>query len=461
MSDFTDKIDTFFRISERGSNFRNEIRGGIITFLAMLYILVVNPSILGGIPTAAAYGFNSLFTATALACIISCLLMGLYSRFPVALAPGMGTNAFLTYTICLGMGFTYLQGLFVVLISGILFLILTVTEWRMKILDSIPKSMKLAITAGIGFFIALVGLFNAGIIVHGNGSALAIGNLADAGILLALFCLVVTLIFWFQKWWGAIIVGMLATWVLGIVLNVMDVTSATANIPVWNPDGFIASPDFSLCFAVFTDFEMFDSSLMVSFIAAVVSLFIVDMFDTAGTLIGVGTEAGLIDSEGHLVDGEKALRVDAISTVTGAVVGTSTTTSYIESTTGIAAGARTGLMAVVVGLLFAVSLLFSGFFGTFTSACTVGALVIVGILMIKNVREIDWLDPITCAMAFMTIFMMGLAGSITTGIAAGIFTYVGGKAVTGKIKEITPLLWILAVIFLVYLVLNNFIIPGL
>ena len=462
MSDFTDKIDSFFRISERGSTIGNEIKGGIITFLAMVYILVVNPSILGDVPSAAAYGFNALFTATALASIIACLLMGFYSRFPVALAPGMGVNAFLAYTICLGMGFTFVQGLLVVLLSGVLFLILTITGWRMKILDSIPKSMKLAISAGIGFFIALVGLYNSGIIIHGNGCALALGDISDAGILLALFCLVVTLVLWFKKWWGAVIVGMIATWIVGIILNFMDVTSAsTFNIPVWDPDSFFGSPDFSLVFAMFTDFEMFDGTMFAAFIAAIVSLFVVDMFDTAGTLIGVGTEAGMIDADGHLVDGEKALRVDAIATIAGALVGTSTTTSYIESTTGISVGARTGLMPVIVGLMFCVSLLFAGFFGTFTSACTVGALVLVGILMIKNVKEIDWLDPVTCAMAFMTIFMMGLAGSITTGIAAGIFTYVGGMAITGKVKEVTPIIWILAAVFLIYLVLNEFIIPAL
>ena len=459
MSDFTDKIDSFFRISERGSNIGNEIKGGIITFLSMVYILVVNPIILS--PASAPYGWDALFTATAIASIIACLLMGLYSRFPVALAPGMGVNAFLSYTICIGMGFTFTQGLLVVLLSGVLFLILTISGWRMKILDEIPKSMKLAISAGIGFFIALVGLFNAQIIVHANGSALMLGDFGDAGVLLGLLCLVLTLALWFRKWWGAIIVGMVGTWIVGIILGLCNVESASGLIPVWDPDSFISSPDFSLLFAVFTDFEMFDKSLWASFVIAIVSLFVVDMFDTAGTLIGVGTEAGLIDESGHLVDGEKALTVDAVASIAGAVVGTSTTTSFIESTTGIGAGARTGLMPVVVGVLFFVALFFSGFFGTFTSACTVGALVLVGILMIKNVKDIEWDDPVTCAMAFMTIFMMGLAGSITDGIAAGVFTYVVGKVITGKKDDITVIIWILAAVFLTYWILNSFVIPNL
>jgi AGZA family xanthine/uracil permease-like MFS transporter len=462
MSDLVDTIDKFFRISERGSTIQQEIRGGVITFLAMAYILIVNPNILAD--AAAGYSWDALFTATALAAIIACLLMGIYSRFPVAVAPGMGVNAFLSYTICLGMGFTFPQGLMVVFISGILFLILTVTGLRVKILDSIPMSMKYAISAGIGFFIAIVGLFNGGIIVHGNGSALALGNIADPGVLLSIFCILVTLALWFRGWWGAVIVGMVLTWIVGLIMGAMDVTSVLVSdgiflIPQWTSD-VMSSPDFSLFFALFTDFEMFESSLFISFIAAIVSLFVVDMFDTAGTLIGVGTEAGMIDKDGHLIDGEKALTCDAIGTMAGALVGTSTTTSFIESTTGIAAGARTGLMSVIVGLLFLVALFFSPFFGTFTSACTTGALVLVGILMIKNVKDIDWKDPVLAGMAFATIFLMGLCGSITDGIAFGIFFYVLGMVITGRSKEVTPMIWGLAVVFLVYFFVNGIVIPN-
>jgi len=457
MSDFTQKIDEFFRISARGSTIQNEIKGGIITFLAMVYILIVNPNILG--PSAVGYTFDQLFTATALASIIACLLMGLYSRFPVALAPGMGVNAFLSYTICLGMGFTFEQGLMVVFISGILFLILTVSGLRMKILDSIPKSMKLAISAGIGFFIALLGLFNAGIIEHAQASALQLGQLADPGVLLALFCLIITLVMWYKKLWFAVIGGMLATWIVGLIMGAMDVNSATILIPHWNND-VISNPDFGLFAKVFTGFDMFAGSLWMSFIAAIVSLFVVDMFDTAGTLIGVGGAAEMIDDNGHLQDGEKALTCDAVASMAGAVCGTSTTTSFIESTTGIDAGARTGLMPVVVGLMFAIALLFSPVFGTFTSACTVGALVLVGILMIKSVKDIEWEDPVTCVMAFLTIFIMGLAGSITDGIAFGIFAWVIGKTITGKVKEITPIIWVLTVVFLIYFVINYAAIPN-
>ena len=464
MSDLLEKIDKFFRISERGSTFSQEIRGGIITFLAMAYILIVNPNLLIDAASLDGYTKEALFTATALAAILACLLMGIYSRFPVALAPGMGVNVFLSYTICLGMGFSFPQGLMVVLLSGILFLILTVTGLRIKILDSIPMSMKYAISAGIGFFIAVVGLFNGGIIVHGNGSALALGPINDPGVLLSLFCLIVTLVLWFKRWWGAVIVGMVLTWIVGLIMGAMDTTSVLVEkdiflIPAWASD-VMSTPDFSLFFAVFTDFEMFESSAFVAFVAAIVSLFVVDMFDTAGTLIGVGTEAGMIDEKGHLVDGEKALTCDAVGTIAGALVGTSTTTSFIESTTGISVGARTGLMPVVVGLLFFVALFFAPFFGTFTSACTVGALVLVGILMVKNVKDIEWNDPVIAGMAFATIFLMGLTGSITDGIAFGIFVYILGKVFTGKVKDITPMIWLLAAVFLVYFFINGIVIPN-
>jgi len=463
MSEIAQKLDEFFHVTERGSNFRNEFRGGVITFLAMVYILIVNPDIL----SAAATGYTTaqLFTATALAAIIACLLMGFYSRFPVALAPGMGVNAFLSYTICLGMGFSFEQGLAVVLLSGVLFFIVTVSGFRIRMLDSIPRSMKLAISAGIGFFIAVIGLYNAGIIVHGNGSALTLGPIADPGVLLSLFCLTITLVMWHRQRWFAVIAGIIITWIVGIIMGECGVTSAMVDqgiflIPAWNPETFVSTPDFGLFGAVFTKFEWFGGTLWMSFIGATVSLFVVDLFDTAGTLIGVGGSAGLIDENGCIKDGQKALEVDAVGSMAGAICGTSTTTSFIESTTGINAGARTGIMPIVVAVLFGVALLFSGFFGTFTSACTVGALVLVGIMMVKNVKDIEWDDPVTCAMAFLTIFMMGLTGSITDGIAFGMFAWVIGKTLMGKAKEISPTLWLLAGIFVAYTIINYIVIAN-
>ncbi len=287
----------------------------------------------------------------------------------------------------------------------------------------------------------------------------------DPGVLLSLFCLAITLVMWHRQRWFAVIAGIIITWIVGIIMGECGVTSDLVKdniflIPAWNPENFVSTPDFGLFGAVFTGFEMFEGTLVMSFIAAIVSLFVVDMFDTAGTLIAVGGSAGLTDENGDIVDAQKALEVDAIGTVAGAVCGTSTTTSFIESTTGINAGARTGLMPVVVAIFFGIALIFSGFFGTFTSACTVGALVLVGIMMIKNVKDIEWDDPVTCAMAFLTIFMMGLTGSITDGIAFGLFAWVGGKTLMGKFREVSATLWVLTAVFIVYFFINYIVIPN-
>lgn len=352
----------------------------------------------------------------------------------------------------------------IVFISGVIFFVITVSGLRAKILEEIPRSMKYAISAGIGFFIALLGLFNSGIIVHGSGSALSLGPIADPGVLLSLFCLFSTLVLFFKRKWYAVIAGLLLTWVIGSVMGALNVTSSLVAdniflIPNWSIDNIMNVPDFGLFAAVFTNFDLIGNTLVSSFIAAVVSLVVIDIFDTAGTLIGVGSQSGLLDSEGHLQDGDKALVSDAVASIVGAVVGTSTTTSFIESTTGIEAGARTGLMTVVVGILFIAAMLFIGFFGTFTSACTVGALVLVGIFMIRGVRDIEWNDPVTCAMAFMTIFMMGLSGSITDGIAFGVFSWVIGMVSTGKAREITLMMWVLALVFVGYFFINYAAIP--
>lgn len=458
MSSFADSIDRFFHITERGSTIGTEIRGGIITFLAMAYILVVNPQINGAVPSAAAYGFNALFTSTALAAIISCLLMALYARFPVALAPGMGVNAFLAYTICLGMGFDYPQGLMVVFLSGVMFFLLSISGWRATIVNSIPESMKMAITAGIGFFIALVGLFNSGIVIHGTGSALELGDLSDAGVALGVLCITITLALWFRKSWAAVIVGLFVTWAVGLCMGWAGIHAQSGLIPSFGGN-VVSSPDFSLVFAMFTDFHMFESDMAAAFVAAIISLFVVDLFDTTGTLIGVANEANLRNEDGTIDGMDKMLCVDSVATLAGAAVGTSTTTSFIESTTGIAAGARTGMLPLVVGVMFAVALFFAGVFSTFTAACTVGALVVVGIIMLRGIQYIDWSDHVNWGMSFFTIFFMGLSGSITLGISSGIICYTGGMVLTGRAKEVSKTIWVLTVIFVADLLLDNFILP--
>lgn len=439
MSGFTDSLDHFFRISERGSTIPQEVKGGIITFLSMVYILSVNPSIVT-IGAGASVSWDALFTSTALAAIISCLLMGLYARFPIALAPGMGINAFLSFTVCIAMGFNYPQALMAVFLSGVLFFILTITGARAKLIESFPAVLRYSFTAGIGFFIAIVGLFNAGIIEHGSGSALMLGDLSDGTVLLGLFAIVLTLVLWFRNKWGAVLIGIIVTTAIGIV---------TGLIPL--PSSVVANPDFSLIGAFANAFDGFPTEKTVPFLAAILALAIMDMFDTTGTILAVierTKDKDVTDIE--LTD--KAMAVDSVATMAGAVFGTTTTTAFIESCTGIESGARTGLTAVVTAIMFAIAMFFAPVFGVVTNACLVGALVLVGILMISAVKNIDWKDGIETATGFVTIFMIGLSGSITDGIAFGTLMYIVGMCATGNVKKINKIMWVLGAIFLLYFV---------
>jgi len=465
MSELSAKIDEFFHITERGSDLKTEIKGGVITFLAMFYILAVNPAIL-----SAATGpelFDQLVTATALASCISCILMGLYAKFPIALAPGMGINAFVAYTIVLGMGFTYNQALLVVLVSGIAFFVLTVSGLRKKILHAIPIEMKLAITAGIGFFIVVVGLFNAGIIIHANGSALELGDFSAPGTNLALVCIIITMFFWARNNWGAVLIGIVATIVIGLTGGALFGWDTVVNGAQLIPGvgtaaitGIVSMPDFGLIGAVF-DIGSIETTMWLAFIVSTISLIIIDMFDTTGTIVGVARSAGMMDEKGEIKGNEKALEVDAVATVLGAVAGTSTTTSFIESSTGISVGARTGLMAVIVGLLFMVTLFFVPVFAIITPACTVGALFLVGLSMVTALREVQWNDRTTVATVFVTLFMMGLSGSITNGIALGTITYIICMVGEGKWKDVSPILWIFEIIFLAHFIIIYEVVPNL
>ncbi len=450
MASFSDALDRYFGITAKGSTLGTEVRGGIITFLSMAYILTVNPSILSG--CSPGYTFEQLFTATALASIVSCLLMGIYARFPVALAPGMGLNAFLSYTLCLGMGFTFEQGLMVVFISGLIFFVITVTGAREMIITNLPKCMKVSISVGIGFFIMVLALFNSKIIRHGNGTALELGNLFDVGVLLAIFCIVVTISLFLMRKWYAVFLGMIATWVIGIIMSAAGVTSSEVVLPTIATENLVSLPDMSLFLKVFTDFEMFPDTMWAAFLAAIVSLVVIDMFDTTGTLLAIGKSAEICDDDGNLLDGGRALKSDAIASMAGAVCGTSTTTSFIESLTGIAAGAKTGLMPVVVAMMFGVAMFFTTFFSSFTNACTVGALIMVGVLLFINLKGLSWDNPVEIITAAVTIFMMGLSGSITNGIALGVMTYMLGCLVTGKIREVPAMMWGLTVLFMLYFV---------
>ncbi len=455
MSGFADAVDHYFRITERGSSIGTELRGGVITFLSMSYILVVNPLILysdtGDVTMA------QLFTATAVASAISCLLMGFYARLPVALAPGMGLNIFLSTTICYSMGFTFEQGLMVVLISGIAFFVISVTGLRAALLNSIPKSVKVSIAAGIGFFIAFLGLYNSGIIVQNADSALILGDLTDPGVLLALMCVFITFVLWQRNKWYAVSFGIAATWAVGLLLSHLGISSYISPIPSLDDAELVSSPDFALFGAAFSGLDGIANTMWISFLSAILSLCIVNLFDTTGTLIGVGTAAGMIDEEGNVQDFDKALAVDSIASVAGAICGTSSTTSYIESLTGIQAGARTGLMAIVVGALFVVSLAFLGVITSVTSCCTAGALVLVGTIMLMNLGKVEWKDHISSFTAIVTVFMMGLTGSITDGIAFGVFAYVSSSVASGKARDVSVTMWVLVAVFILYFITVNII----
>jgi len=464
MSGFAAKLDSFFRITERGSTPYTEIKGGVVTFLAMFYILAVNPTIL-----SYATGpelIEQLTTATAISACISCILMGLYARFPIALAPGMGINAFVAYTIVIAMGFTYYQALLAVLFSGILFFILSLSGFRKKLISEIPLVLRLGITAGIGFFIVVIGLFNAGIIVHAEGSALKLGDLAAPGVALALMCMVVTLVLWFKKHWASILIGVAFTLVVGFIGGQLfgweteiGGQSLIPGVGTAAVTHVVNIPDFGLMGALFSGFEDFPIVMIPAFMVSVASLLVVDMFDTTGTLLGVGQAAGIMNEDGSIEGNGKALQTDALASVIGATCGTSTTTSFIESTVGIASGAKTGLMAVVVGILFFVAMFFSPAMVMITSACTVGALFMVGLTMITAVKDVDWCNPINVATMFLTLFMMGLSGSITDGIAFGTFAYLLGMVMEKKYSEITKTVWIISIIFLAYFVVSYLIIP--
>ena len=466
MTGFADRLDTFFRITERGSDVRTELKGGLITFLAMFYILAANPGIISTAIGIEFYG--QLVAATALSACIACILMGIYARFPVALAPGMGINAFIAFTIVGAMGFTYEQALAAVFISGVLFMAVTVTGLRNRILTSIPPVLKFSISAGIGFFIIVVALFNAGIIVHGSGSALTMGDLASPGVLLAIFSIVVTLVLWLKGKWSAVLVGALSAVAVGYaggqLLGWDTVVNGASLIPGVGTAAVgdvMTLPDFGLFGDVFTGLSGFGLGMIPAFAASIISLLVVDVFDTTGTLVAVGSQAGMIREDGSIVGGDRAMQVDAASSLVGAVSGTTTVTAFIESNVGIAAGARTGLMAVVVGLMFGLALFLTPLLSVITSACIAGALVLVGLLMASAVREIDWSRLENSIAAALTVFMTGLSGSITDGIAMGFLGYILVMWVSGRRSEVSITVRVLGCVFLGYFLLNYWIIPRL
>lgn len=420
-----------FKIKERGSTVSREIVAGITTFLAMAYILAVNPDIL----SQSGMNKGSVFTATAVSAAIATLVMAFVANLPVALAPGLGLNAFFTYSVVLGMGCSWQFALTAVLLEGILFIILSLVGVREAIIKSIPASLKKAVSVGIGLFICIIGLSNAGIVGTDTGTTIGFENLnlTHASALVAVIGLIITIVLFILKVPGAILIGIALTTIVGIPFGVTKV-----------PEGFtpFSTPEAPHLFA----FE-WQNVLSLKFLVVFFTFLFTDMFDTIGTLMGVAEQGNLKDKEGNILNAKGALLSDAVGTVAGACLGTSTVTSFVESSSGVAAGGRTGLTSVVTAGFFVLSLFLSPLFGLIPSAATAPALIFVGYLMMKSVTDINFKDPTEGIPAFITIMVMPFSYSISKGIAWGIISYVICKVAGKKAKEIPVITWILAAIF--------------
>ena len=416
---------------------RTEIVAGITTFLTMAYILAVNPSIFSALP---GMPNGSVFTATALAALIATLVMAFYAKKPFGLAPGMGLNAFFVFTVCLTMGYTWQFALTAVFIEGIIFIILSATKVRSWILNSIPLSLKNAIGAGIGLFIAFIGLQNAGLIVNSDSTLVTLGDITHGTGLLAVIGLVISCTLVMLHIRGGILIGILATAVIGLFIK--DPATGAA---ITHFNGIIsAPPSVKPIFCQFQWQDIFSFDML----AVVFTFLFIDMFDTMGTVIGVSQKAGFVDEKGNVDGIDRVFMADAIGTVAGSCLGTSTTTTYVESSAGVGAGGRTGLTAFAIAACFALSLLFSPVFLAIPSAATAPSLIIVGMMMMNPVTKIDWLNYRESIPAFLTVILMPLAYSISDGILIGMISYVVLYALSGKAKQITPTMWVLAVLFI-------------
>jgi AGZA family xanthine/uracil permease-like MFS transporter len=424
-------MENLFRLKEYGTSSRREILAGLTTFLTMAYILAVNPGMLGSIGNGMTPG--AVFTATAIASAIATLVMAFAANLPVALAPGMGLNAFFTYTVVFGMGYSWQIALTAVFLEGILFVVLSFFNVREAIIDAIPHNLKKAMAVGIGLFIALIGLANAGVVKGDTGTIVGLGDLTSGAPLVALIGLVIIIILYSLKIPGSILIGILLTTLVGIPFGVTKI-----------PENF--SP-FSLPEAPLLFRFDFSGVLSLKFFTVFFTFLFVDIFDTVGTLVGVTTQGGLINAKGEIPRVKQALLADAVGTVAGAALGTSTVTSYVESTAGVAAGGRTGLTALSTGVLFLLALFLSPLFLLIPSAATAPALILVGFLMMKAVTDINFSDPTEGIPAFLAIIMMPFAYSIAEGIVYGVLSYVLLKLVTGKVKEISIVTWVLFAVF--------------
>lgn len=441
-------LSKFFKFDEKNTDIKTEIVAGMTTFLAMAYILGVNPTIL----SATGMPMNAVFIATALSSGIACIVMGLVSNYPIGLSAGMGLNALFTYTIVLDMGLSWQAALAAVFLSSVIFLIITIAGLREVILNVINDNLKQAIGCGIGFFLAFLGLANAGIIVSDPSTIVALGNLTSPHVLLAIIGIVITLIFYLQKVPASVFWGLVATAILGVIFTAIGFTDPTVAMPTIPRHWISFHLDFSLFGGFLQGFgELFQN--IPSLIMILFSLLFVTFFDTTGTLIPLAKECGYVREDGTTEGINRALLSDAIGGIIGAIFGSSTVTAYVESATGIGLGGRTGLTAVTIGILFILSIFISPtILSLFTASVTTAALVIVGILMFNQIRDIKWSSNRIVASVFVTIIMMLLTYSISLGIAFGYITYHIGTIAIGRIRELSFVEWVLFIVFGVYLV---------
>ena len=423
-------LHKLFGFDAQRHNVRTEIVAGITTFLTMSYILAVNPAIfssLEGMPAGA------VFTSTALAGIIGCMMMAIVGKLPFGLAPGMGLNAFFVYTVCMGMGYSWQFALTAVFIEGLIFILLTATNVREAIVNAIPVNLRYAIGAGIGLFIAFIGLQNSQIVVLNQSTLVSLGDITQGSALLGFIGLIITGLLYIMRVRGAMLFGILITTVIGIPMGITEYS------------GLMSRPE-SIA-PIFCKFE-WDHIFSLDMLVVVFTFLFIDMFDTVGTLIGVCTRAGMVNKDGNIDRLNQAFMSDAVATTVGAILGTSTTTTYVESAAGVSQGGRTGLTAFTIGCCFVITLFFSPLFLSIPSAATAPVLIIVGLLMLEPIRNIDFSDYTESIPAFVCILLMPMTYSISDGILIGVIMYVLLNICCGRFKKLTPMMYILALLFI-------------
>lgn len=426
-------LSKLFGFDPAKHNIKTEVMAGITTFLTMAYILAVNPSIFANL-AAKGMDTNAVFTSTALAAIVGTLVMAIYAKKPFGLAPGMGLNAFFVFTVCLTMDYSWQFALTAILIEGFLFVLMTLTRIRTLIVDAIPAALKRAIGAGIGLFIAFIGLKNAGIIVENSATFVSIGHLTSGTALLGVIGIIFTSVLVIKNVPGSLLIGILGTALIGIPMGITNFTGILDTPPSIEP--------------IFCQFE-FHNIFTIDMVIVVFTFLFIDMFDTMGTLVGVCTKAGMMRKDGRIPGLNKAFMADAIATMTGACLGASTTTTYVESASGVAQGGRTGLTAFSTAVCFAVALFFAPLFLSIPAAATTPVLVIVGLFMLSPVKDIDLDNYAEAIPAFITIVMMPLTYSISDGILCGVISYVAINVLCANWKKLNPTLYVLAVLFVI------------